>query len=272
MNGQKELLSMVVWDQTIPTNCPAPLLLLPLLQQTTIHMQSTVLQNVRGSFQRWTRRAAKVMEERPVLTNSVICFNLWVFGDLLAQSYEHPDQSFHYTRTLQAASYGAVVTGPIYALWYPFLERTCVAWQIARRWPTTWAEPLFKVAADEFIMDPPTISMFFAYMEFCQNDMVFDWERTKQKIVRELPVAWATSLVAWPAVLLATFRWVPIYAQPAVVNACAIVWDGFLSHRNAMAKRATRGDAAEGTCTTKTSTRRRASLVEPKEDRTEIAQ
>jgi hypothetical protein len=137
----------------------------------------------------------------------------------------------------QAASYGGLVTGPIYALWYPWLDRQCVAWKVGRRFASAWAEPVVKVAADEFIMDPPTIAMFFAYMEFCQNNMVFDYERTRQKIVRELPVAWVASLMAWPAVLLATFRWIPVYAQPAVVNLCAIVWDGFLSHRNALANR-----------------------------------
>jgi hypothetical protein len=177
------------------------------------------------------------MEERPVLSNSVICLNLWVAGDLLAQSYEHTDtQKIQYTRTVQVATYGAFVTGPIYALWYPFLDRQCVSWQLAKRWSgNAWAVPVFKVAVDELLMDPPTIAMFFTYMEWCQNNMVFDYDRTRTKIIRELPVAWMTSLVAWPAVLLATFRWVPVYAQPVVVNVCAIVWDGFLSHRNALA-------------------------------------
>ena len=56
--------------------------------------------------------------------------------------------------------------------------------------------------------------------------------------MRELPGAWVTSLMTWPAVLLATFRFVPVYAQPAMMNVFAILWDGFLSHRNAVATEA----------------------------------
>lgn len=198
---------------------------------------NTNIVTLRDSLLRWSGKVAKFMEKRPVLGNSILCFHLWVAGDLLAQSYEHKNEPFNYSRTLQSASFG-VFTGSLYAIWYPFLDRQCVAWNVASRFPTSaWTVPMAKVAADELLMDPPVISMFFAYMDFCQNNWTLDTERAKAKIVNELPRAWVTSLVAWPVVLLATFRFVPIYAQSAVVNACAIVWDGFLSHRNALANK-----------------------------------
>lgn len=189
------------------------------------------------TLQQWGAPVARVMEERPVLTNSILCFHLWVAGDLLAQSYEYRGKPWDYTRTLQAASYGGMVSGPLYALWYPWLDRQVVAYQITARWfrNSPWADPMVKVAADEILMDPPTIALFFGYMDYCQHDMTWDADRVRHKVVMELPGAWVTSLLTWPAVLLATFRWVPLYAQPAIVNLCAILWDGFLSHRNAVA-------------------------------------
>ena len=39
--------------------------------------------------------------------------------------------------------------------------------------------------------------------------------------------------MGWPLVLLINFRYVPVFAQSAVVNACCVVWNGFLSYRNA---------------------------------------
>lgn len=180
------------------------------------------------------RRLARTMEERPILSNSIVCLKLWVAGDLLAQSYEHdPEHKYNLKRTCQVAAYGAVVSGPLYAAWYPYLDRKCIGWNLAKY--GVWSVPIAKVVIDEFIMDPPTISMFFAYMTWCQNDMIFNWELTKQKIKAELPRAWVTSLVTWPAVLVVTFRFVPTHFQTAVVNTCAVVWDGFLSHRNAVA-------------------------------------
>ena len=191
---------------------------------------STVfLESLRGAG----RQIADTMQKRPILSNSILCLKLWVVGDLLAQTYERdPDQEgYNLLRTCQAAGYGAVVTGPVYATWYPFLDRKCTAWNLAKR--GVWAVPVVKVVIDEFVMDPPAISLFFAYMTWCQNDMKFDWEETREKLKSELPRAWVTSLVVWPVVLLGTFRFVPTYLQTVVVNVCAIVWDGFLSHRNA---------------------------------------
>jgi len=190
-----------------------------------------IINSVRGAG----RRIAQQMEERPVLSNSILCLKLWVAGDLLAQSYERGEHKYNFLRTCQVASYGALVSGPLYAKWFPFLDRQCAAWNLAKF--GVWAAPVTKVIADELIMDPPTISLFFSYMEFCQNDMVFDWESTKNKVKAELPRAWMTSLMTWPVVLLGTFRFVPIHFQPAVVNVCAVVWDGFLSHRNAVANK-----------------------------------
>ena len=196
---------------------------------------SIVTTTLRKTLRQRSRDLATFMEKRPILANSILCFNLWVAGDLLAQSYERKHEPFNYTRTLQAASYGGFITGPLYAIWFPFLERQCVAWKVASRFSSAWAVPAVKVAADELVMDPPAIAVFFTYMEFWHHHGKFDYQATKAKLVSELPRAWMTSLVVWPAVLLATFRYVPLFAQSIVVNACAILWDGFLSHRNAVA-------------------------------------
>jgi len=196
---------------------------------------SIVSTTLRETLRRKGGELATFMDKRPVLANSILGFNLWVAGDLLAQSYEHENEPLNYKRTLQAASYGGFFTGPLYALWFPFLDRQCVAWKIASRFTSGWAVPMVKVAADEIVMDPPSIVMFFTYMEFWHNQGKFDYQATKSKIISEFPRAWATSLVVWPAILLVTFRYVPLFAQSVVVNVCAIVWDGFLSHRNALA-------------------------------------
>lgn len=210
---------------------------------------------IRDAMSNAGRQITQTMEERPVLSNSIVCFKLWVLGDLLAQSYEKRGVHFadddvdndkddkrvmvggyDVKRTAQAALYGAIVTGPVYGLWFPFLDRQCKVWNVAERFHgNVWAVPATKVFMDEFIMDPPSISLFFCYMEYVQNDMIFDWSKTRTKLESEVPRAWLTSLVVWPVVLLGTFRFVPTYFQSAVVNMCAIVWDGFLSHRNAVA-------------------------------------
>lgn len=138
------------------------------------------------------------------------------------------------TRTAQCASYGAFVTGPILALWYPYMDRVCQKYKLALKYGP-WAAPIAKVAADEFLMDPPTLLLFFGYMNVCEGG---DRKDFVEKVRTQFLPSWYTSLAVWPVVLLGTFRFLPVPVQAPVINVCCIVWDAFLSHRNALAKHA----------------------------------
>ena len=212
-----------------------------------------------AKFQHW-------MEYHPVKANSLLCFSLWVCGDSLAQYSEFRikqqqqqqqqgkdddkepinrsptfAQHYDYLRTAQCAGYGAFITGPLVALWYPWLDKMTVKYlgnrksskstSFTRVLPSSspWTGPIFKVLLDEFVMDPPQIAVFFGYMTVCEGQ---GWKEFQQKLRSEFWTTWLTSLAVWPVVLLGTFRFLPLYYQAPVINACAIVWDGFLSYRN----------------------------------------
>mmetsp|Transcript_39775 Transcript_39775/g.43058 ORF Transcript_39775/g.43058 Transcript_39775/m.43058 type:complete len:248 (-) Transcript_39775:111-854(-) len=199
------------------------------------------------------------LEHHPVVSNSAICLNLWVVGDVLAQYAEHKNvviksentnsteidyssssslshsfwkDQLDWVRTVQCASYGAFVTGPILAIWYPYLDRVCLKYKLALRYGV-WAAPIAKVAADEFLMDPPTLVLFFGYMNACEGGTL---ESFQSKLQTQFFPSWFTSLAIWPVVLLGTFRFFPVPFQAPVINVCCIVWDAFLSHRNSLAK------------------------------------
>lgn len=180
------------------------------------------------------------MEHHPVASNSFLCVNLWVAGDSLAQYSEHryDDQKsshefhFDYARTAKCAGYGAFVTGPILALWYPYMDRICTQYKLASRYGA-WGAPIAKVLADEFIMDPPCLVAFYGYMNVCEGGTMKSFEH---KLQTEFFNSWLTSLAVWPPILLGAFRFLPVYAQAPVINICCIAWDGFLSHRNTVAR------------------------------------
>jgi len=222
------------------------------------------------------------LEHHPIVSNSIICLNLWVLGDIVAQYSEHQlmrrhdnfvqkkEASVHiesstnnldgsskisdgvplsgvssslssifwkdhydWVRTVQCASYGALVTGPILAVWYPYMDRICGRYKLAKYGP--WAAPIAKVAFDEFLMDPPTLVLFFGYMNACEGG---NFHTFINKIQTQFFPSWYTSLAVWPVVLLGTFRFLPVPVQAPVINVCCIAWDAFLSHRNALAKHA----------------------------------
>jgi hypothetical protein len=201
-----------------------------------------------------------LMEHHPIATNSILTLHLWLAGDLSAQYIEYckerripekdrthclledsvssprrttNDFTIDEDRAIKSASYGALVTGPLLAVWYPFLDRKCQCYKIPVRYGA-WGAPVFKVLADELIMDPPFISMFFAYMNVCEGG---DLTSFKNKLRSEFATTWLTSLAAFPAVMLLTFRYLPVYAAAPVANAIEVAWDAFLSHRNAHARK-----------------------------------
>jgi hypothetical protein len=200
-----------------------------------------------------------LMEHHPIATNSILTLHLWLAGDLSAQYVEHYKEkralkedrnhgplvestslsrtsprafTVDSDRAIKSASYGGLVTGPLLAVWYPFLDRKCLHYKIPLRYGV-WGAPVFKVLADEFIMDPPFISMFFAYMNLCEGG---DTASFKEKLRSEFVTTWLTSLATLPAVMLLTFRYLPVYAAAPVANAIEVAWDAFLSYRNAHAR------------------------------------
>ena len=231
-----------------------------------------------------SKRIQYSFEHHPVASNSILCLNLWVLGDFVAQYSEHKLQvhalphdddddddstvtvptthvikdksgeelhqsqnlsvssasfgrdNLDLRRTAQCASYGALVTGPILALWYPYIERVCKRYKLALKYGL-WAAPIAKVAADEFIMEPPTLVMFFGYMTVCEGGSLQDFTA---KLQTQFFPSLCTSLAVWPVVLLGTFRFLPITAHAPVINVCCIAWDAFLSYRNTLSKQETR--------------------------------
>lgn len=221
-------------------------------------------------MRRALRHLQRFMEDRPILANSALSLGLWTVGDILAQlsgqKIQHDNNGSNdisksasatktetgaptddhitksttttatveidWMRTFRCASYGAVVTGPLLAVWYPLLDRLCVRYNIVRY--GSWAPAIAKVVADECVLDPPTIVLFFGFQNVGEGGTL---ETFRHKLEREFFTSWAASLIVWPPVLLGTFRFLPLYAQAPLINACCIVWDGFLSYRNAMARR-----------------------------------
>ncbi|CAB9523469.1 MpV17 mitochondrial inner membrane protein [Seminavis robusta] len=214
-----------------------------------------VYRRLSASARRVSSRLQHWMEHHPVASNSLLCLNLWVAGDALAQysefrhhhnrtSKDHDDESFlsHYDmrRTAQCAGFGACFTGPLIAVWYPYLDRVAIHYRMAARYGV-WGPPVMKVVADEFLMDPPCIVAFFGYMAAWEHhhdaSSSSSWQDLFQAKLRDQFVpSWVTSLIAWPPILLGTFRYLPVFAQAPVINVCCIAWDAFLSHRNRLSE------------------------------------
>jgi hypothetical protein len=152
---------------------------------------------------------------------------------LLSNSFSPSLTSFEFEwdhdRTKQIATFGGVITGPLLATWYPLLERLAQQHGLAKF--GTLAVPVAKVVMDELVLEPPFLLFFFGFMTAVEEGG--SWESYKLKLSREYMPTYQTSLAGWPLILFLNFRFVPVFAQPAVVNVFCVFWNGFLSYRNA---------------------------------------
>jgi protein Mpv17 len=192
----------------------------------------------------------------PIASNSLLCLGLWAMGDIAAQYSEHKIQDHNQQqqsqsstprtptttsattttldlkRTAECSAYGAVVDGPLLAVWYPCMERVCTYYHLAARYGM-WGPPVAKAVIDQLIMEPPCLVVFFGYMNACEGGSL---QTFQQKLDTQLLPSWMASLAVWPVVLLGTFRWLPLYAQAPFSNVCLVAWNGFLSHRNTLSQ------------------------------------
>lgn len=196
----------------------------------------------RVSAMAFFRNARRIASSDPVLSNCVFCLGTWTLGDVAAQRFEHRADAraepfeLDLARTLRLASFGVLVNGPVLAKWYPLLDRfaeRALADPRATFWTTSlpprWRAPVVKVAIETACFDLFFLATFYVYVDALEGG---DSETCRRKLETKLLPSFATGLAVWPATQLANFRFVPTLYQPYVVNVVAVVWDGYLSHKN----------------------------------------
>ena len=191
------------------------------------------------------------LRSKPIIRNSLACMCLSAIGDILAQRFEllqnakarkarhnaikttnnANDQELellNLNRTLTLASFGLIVAGPLYSMWYPFLEGLCHPWSLSKY--GLWATPIAKMMIEMTFLEPLFLSLFFGYMTLAEGGTV---EMYQHKMASEFLPTYKTSLAVWPPYMLVSFRFVPVAAQTIAMNLAMAFWDAFLSYQNA---------------------------------------
>lgn len=166
-------------------------------------------------------------------------------GDIAAQYLEqrgsNKDYEFAWNkqRTLNFASFGVLVNGPILTRWYPYLDRTTVkllsgprVQSFLSKLPSAlsaWSAPVTKVVIETTMFDVPFLTLFYAYINAVEGGTI---ESCRHKLDSQLLNSFVAGLALWPVVQLTNFRFVPLLYQPYVVNVVCVAWDGYLSHQN----------------------------------------
>jgi Mpv17 / PMP22 family len=189
----------------------------------------------------------KTVVSRPILRNSFACMCLAGIGDVIAQRFElfqrrvgkakdDSDKSDYelldFQRAAALASYGLAVAGPLYSLWYPFLDDFCHPLTMTKY--GVWAAPMIKVMIEMTFLEPVILALFFGYMNVIEGGTV---ETYTTKMSSEFLPTYKTSLTVWPPFMLLSFRFVPVQGQTIAMNLAMVFWDAFLSYQNSQTTR-----------------------------------
>jgi hypothetical protein len=199
----------------------------------------------------------------PVLKNCIMCMWLSAIGDVLAQRLEQlehskkcgrKENSIDPGRVARLATFGFVVSGPLYSTWYPFLDRLSHAWSLANY--GVWTPPIVKMVLEMIFIEPLFLISFFGFMHFVGTRNTL--QSFTRKIRAEFVPTYKTSLTVWPPFMLLSFRFVPLSALPSLVNVANTMWDAYLSYRHSI----TANHPSDSPLTTNATTTTTTSLVD----------
>lgn len=133
-------------------------------------------------------------------------------------------------RTARLCAFRLAVFGPAFSLWLRVLERNVT------RVPV-------KVALDQLVWTPPSISVFYTWMAVAEGHTL------GEATARARRMLWPTLQVNWPfwcGVQLFTFSLVPPVWRMAWISCVHVGWNAFLSSLNQRARLVGEGGGVPG--------------------------
>ncbi|KAJ3200300.1 hypothetical protein HDU83_003374 [Entophlyctis luteolus] len=182
----------------------------------------------------------RMLRRHPLAAQCAMAGALWCAGDVLSQSVSKArapsDPVLDWRRVAVMATYGFCIAGPLYTGWYRLLDRTVEP--VVKRVLTSaghtaiskhrmvWSVTLAKVAADNFVFEPPYLSLFFLSTHVMSGASVADAVR---HLRADFAPTYVTDVSVWTPIQLVNFRFVPVHFQPLFVNVFNVGWNAFLS-------------------------------------------
>ncbi|XP_018336509.1 protein Mpv17 [Agrilus planipennis] len=156
----------------------------------------------------------------PVFSNAVQTATLMATGDLIAQTVVEQRQlhNINLKRTIQFASVGFVLVGPVLSNWYRLLSRMVGE--------ESKVAGLKKMALDQICFAPCFLYIFLVTTNLVQG---FTFLEAKNNVSRDYIDIVINNYRLWPVVQLVNFCFVPLPYQVLLVQTVAIIWNTYLS-------------------------------------------
>ena len=167
------------------------------------------------------------LSARPLRTNSVSAFIIFVFGNVLSQTINKirdPKYKFELIDMVIMGVYG-IIGAALGTKWFDLLEHKLspmIANVLGLSGRTSMG--LLKVSLDQFIWSPIVSVLFLSYQALVNKaDPV-------KAIKKDFVKLYSTALMFWFPVLLLNFMFVPHKYRIIVANLAGLVWGFLLSY------------------------------------------
>ncbi|KAJ3250770.1 hypothetical protein HDU77_006385 [Chytriomyces hyalinus] len=203
----------------------------------------------------------RFVKRNPLGSQCLVAGLLWCAGDILSQKISHSQQPPNEHKTITGpetsktnhhidwkrvgimSSYGFFIAGPLYTVWYKTLDRVVAplltsglsklaarngggAMTVSKK-SMALQVAVAKVAADNFIFEPPYLSLFFLSTHTMSGTPL---RESVEHLKADFWPTYVTDVLVWTPIQFINFLFVPVHFQPQFVNAFNIGWNAFLSY------------------------------------------
>ncbi|KAJ3404987.1 hypothetical protein HDU80_002052 [Chytriomyces hyalinus] len=203
----------------------------------------------------------RFVKRNPLGSQCLVAGLLWCAGDILSQKISHSQQPPNEQKTITGpetsktnhhidwkrvgimSSYGFFIAGPLYTVWYKTLDRVVAplltsglsklaarkgsgAMTVSKK-SMALQVAVAKVAADNFIFEPPYLSLFFLSTHTMSGTPL---RESVEHLKADFWPTYVTDVLVWTPIQFINFLFVPVHFQPQFVNAFNIGWNAFLSY------------------------------------------
>mgnify|MGYP003365784449 FL=1 len=158
----------------------------------------------------------------PYRTNAITTGTLFGTGDIIAQKLFTKEDEYDYKRTIRATIYGSVIFSVVGDKWYKLLNNLKLS--------NSMRGIIVRVGIDQIIFAPFGLVLYYTSMTILSGGYIKD---IRQKLSNQWWPTLYTNWLIWPWIQIINFSIVPVQYRLLCVNAIALLWNTFLSLRNA---------------------------------------
>ncbi|CAF0810373.1 unnamed protein product [Adineta ricciae] len=126
-------------------------------------------------------------------------------------------KTIDWARVSRFAAFGYLFSGPFLRYWYYGLDKYFAGAKL---------KPVKMMITDQIIAAPLLNSVILLYLPLSSGKSMIE---AKKRFHEDFPTVMKANYLAWPAIQLTNFYFIPIQHRVLFVNICSLVWSTFLA-------------------------------------------